>query len=157
MTTWLRSIHGRSLERGEELFRTAGCGQCHRIQNENAGIGPNLDGLSSRLTIDQILTSIVSPSATIEDKYAQTVVLTVDGEMIQGRVEMETDDVVVLRGSDSFATPKTIQKADIEERRLSRVSMMPAGTINHLELEEVLDLLAYLVAEGDPKHGAIED
>jgi hypothetical protein len=77
--------------------------------------------------------------------------------MIQGRVEMETDDVVVLRGSDSFATPMTIQKADIEERRLSRVSMMPAGTINHLELEEVLDLLAYLVAEGDPKHGALEE
>ncbi len=145
-----RASSGRSFERGEHLFRSAGCGQCHRIQDENAGIGPNLNGISSRLKTEEILTSIVSPSATIDDKYASTIILTVDGNMFQGRVEMETDEFVVLRGSESFATSKTIQKADIEERRLSRVSMMPVGTINHLELEEILDLLAYVVAEGDP-------
>ena len=148
---------GRSLERGEQLFRSAGCGQCHRIQNEHSGIGPNLTGISQRMKIEEILTSIVSPSATIEDKYAHTIILTVDGQMIQGRIERETDDVVVLRGSNSFASSNSIRKKDIEERRLSRVSMMPAGTINHLQLDEILDLLAYLVTEGDPKHVAYAD
>ena len=89
---------GRSFERGEQLFRTAGCGQCHRIQNENAGIGPNLSDISSRMKADEILSSIVSPSTVIDDKYAQTIVVTADGEVVRGRVEKETDDVIVLRG-----------------------------------------------------------
>jgi uncharacterized repeat protein (TIGR03806 family) len=142
---------GRSFERGEQLFRTAGCGQCHRIQNENAGIGPNLSDISSRMKADEILSSIVSPSTVIDDKYAQTIVVTADGEVVRGRVEKETDDVIVLRGRESFAKSRTIRKADIDERSLSKVSMMPVGTVNHLELDEIADLLAYLLADGDPQ------
>ena len=140
----------RSLQRGEELFRTAGCAQCHRIQDENAGIGPNLTGLSSRMKVDEIVKSIVSPSATIDDKYAQTIVVTADGGVVQGRVVRETDEAIVLRGTESQARPITIPKDDIEQRSLSKVSMMPDGTINHLQLEEILDLVAYLRSGGDP-------
>ncbi len=152
-----RTTSGRSFERGEKLFGSAGCNQCHRIQDRQAGIGPNLNGLSSRLKINEILTSIVSPSLAIDDKYANTILLTDDGQMIQGRVEAETDDAIVLRGSESPATSMTILKESIQQRRTSRVSTMPEGTINHLELEEVLDLLTYLIAEGDSKHPAYAD
>jgi putative heme-binding domain-containing protein len=98
---------------------------------------------------DAILASIVSPSAVIDDKYAQTIVVTAEGEVVQGHIEQETSDRIVLRASESFAKPRTIRKADIDSRSLSKVSAMPAGTINHLELDEVLDLLAYLFADGD--------
>lgn len=151
-----KTSSGRSFERGEEVIKKAGCGQCHRIQDEIAGIGPNLTGLASRMKVDEIVTSIVSPSATIADKYAQTIISTADGQVVQGRVELETDDSLVLRGSDSFAVPRTIQKTDIEQRSLSKVSMMPVGTINHLELDEILDLIAYLIADGNRDHAAFK-
>ena len=45
-----------------------------------------------------------------------------------------------------------IAKANIEERHFSDTSMMPDDVLNSLEKEEILDLLAYLVADGDPTH-----
>ncbi len=135
---------GRSLERGKELFKTAGCGQCHRIQDEMAGIGPNLTGVATRLKPEEILESIIEPSAKIAEKYAATILVTVGGRVVQGRIQSETDEALILRGQESFAEPQTILKSEIEERVLSTVSMMPKGNLNHLERDEILDLLAYL-------------
>ncbi|MCC7335689.1 MAG: PQQ-dependent sugar dehydrogenase [Pirellulaceae bacterium] len=139
---------GRSFERGEALYSSAGCGNCHRLHKEKAGIGPNLTGVAQRLKPREILESILSPSAVIDDKYATTQIVTLDGEIVQGRIESEDDKKLVLRGNESFDAPRTIRKADIEVRSLSKVSTMPSGTVNHLELEEILDLLAYLLADG---------
>lgn len=141
---------GRSIERGEALFSSAGCGHCHRMHKETAGIGPNLTGVAQRLQPREILESIISPSAAIDDKYATTQIVTLDGDVVLGRIESEDDEVLVLRGNESFDTPQTIRKADIEVRSLSKVSTMPSGTVNHLELEEILDLLAYILADGNP-------
>ena len=43
--------------------------------------------------------------------------------------------------------PQTIPLADIIERAPSAVSMMPAGLLNTLTEEEILDLLAYVLLE----------
>jgi hypothetical protein len=51
-----------------------------------------------------------------------------------------------LLGRESFAKPQRVLKAEIEERTLSRLSMMPEGTIDHLQRDEILDLLAYILA-----------
>ncbi|MCA9131563.1 MAG: PQQ-dependent sugar dehydrogenase [Planctomycetales bacterium] len=147
---------GRSFERGEALFASAGCGQCHRMHKERAGIGPNLTDVAHRRKPSEILESIIDPSASIDDKYAATQVVTVDGEVVIGRVESEDDKVLVVRGNESFDAPRTILKSDIEVRSLSKVSTMPSGTVNHLELEEILDLLAYLLAEGDAQHAVFQ-
>jgi uncharacterized repeat protein (TIGR03806 family) len=138
----------RSLEHGKQLFKTAGCGQCHRIEDEMAGIGPNLTGVATRLKPEEILESIILPSAEIAEKYAATILVTVDGRVVQGRVQSETDEAVIVRGQESFAEPQTILKSDIEERVLSKVSMMPKGNLNHLERDEILDLLSYILSAG---------
>ncbi|MFM7832675.1 MAG: hypothetical protein ACKPJD_12840, partial [Planctomycetaceae bacterium] len=44
----------------------------------------------------------------------------------------------------------TIPRDEIEETQPSKVSMMPAGLINTLNRDEVLDLIAYLQSGGDP-------
>lgn len=147
---------GRSFERGEALFSSAGCGQCHRMHKENAGIGPNLTGVAQRLQPREILESIISPSAVIPDKYAATQIVTLDGEVALGRIESEDDEALVLRGNEATDTPRTFHKTDIEVRSLSKVSTMPSGTVNHLDLEEILDLVAYLLADGDAQHSIFQ-
>ena len=72
--------------------------------------------------------------------------VTVDAKVFQGRIQSETDEEIVLRGQESFAKPQRVRRADIEERLLSRVSMMPKATVNHLQRDEILDLLAYILA-----------
>ena len=104
----------------------------------------------------EIVASIVSPSDAITEDYAQTILVTIEGQVVKGRVEQETDDSILIRGVDAQARPVRIPKTDIEQRSLSKVSMMPTGTINHLNLEQVLDLLAYLLSDGDEKHAAYQ-
>ena len=136
----------RSLVRGKALFRSSGCGHCHRIEEELAGIGPNLSGIAERRKPIEILESVITPSAKIEPKYASTVLVTSDGEVFQGRIHSETNEEIVLRGQESFAQSQRVRKANVEERALSRLSMMPEGTIDHLQRDEILDLLAYVLA-----------
>ena len=49
-----------------------------------------------------------------------------------------------------------IKKADIAERRVSPVSLMPLGLLMTLNEEEVLDLLMYLSSGGKVGHTAFQ-
>ena len=82
------------------------------------------------------------------DEYAGVVIATKDGALYSGRIEREDDRVVVLRPPPP-AEVLTIPKAEIVERRRLDQSNMPAGMLNVLREEEILDLLAYLL--GDPR------
>ncbi len=140
-----QSAAGRSLQRGAELFNSSGCAQCHRIGDGRGGIGPSLIGIAERNKPAEILESILAPSAKIDYKYADTILLTVDGHAFQGRIDSETDDAIVLRSTGTFTEPVAIATKDIEQRMLSKVSSMPGGIVNHLQRDELLDLLAYVL------------
>ena len=50
-----------------------------------------------------------------------------------------------LVGGDS----KVLRIAKIEDRTVSKISIMPTGLLDQLTREEVLDLIAYVVSKGD--------
>ncbi len=143
-----RSGPGRSTDRGREIFRDVGCIQCHRFEGEGGTVGPDLDGIARRLNPREVLESIVEPSKVVADEYASTLIATEDGALYSGRIEREDDRVVVLRPPPP-AEVVTIPKADIVERGRSPESNMPAGIVNVLREDQILDLLAYLL--GDPE------
>jgi hypothetical protein len=58
---------------------------------------------------------------------------------------------------DPFALELTeLKKDDVEERQLAKISEMPQGLINTLTKEEILDLIAYLRAAGNPDDKAFK-
>jgi hypothetical protein len=76
------------------------------------------------------------------------------GKSFEGRIAQEDDEKIVLHTADALAAPLTVLKAEIDERRPSTKSTMPEGLLDTLQRPEILDLLAYLVADGNPKHAA---
>ena len=52
--------------------------------------------------------------------------------------------------------PKVISLDSIEERVVSPISLMPQGLLNTLTKQEILDLVAYVLAGGDPAHEAFQ-
>jgi hypothetical protein len=48
--------------------------------------------------------------------------------------------------------PVVLKVSDIDERKKSPTSIMPKGLLDKLTREEILDLVAYVFAGGDPKH-----
>jgi putative heme-binding domain-containing protein len=117
-------------------------------------VGPDLTGVGRRLSARDLLESVLLPSKTITDGYATTEIETLAGDVVVGRIEREDDHVVVLRPPLASEAPVPIPKADIRSRALSKSSNMPSGILNVLRDLQILDLLAYLISDGDASHAA---
>ena len=83
-----------------------------------------------------------------------TTIVTTDGQTIEGHIQHEDDLTIRLRSSASFDKPLTIQKSNIDTRSISQRSMMPSGMLNACTEEQILDLLAFLIAGGNSKDAA---
>jgi putative heme-binding domain-containing protein len=132
-------IKAADVSNGRRLFAKT-CANCHTLFGEGAKVGPDITG-SNRANLDYILQNVVAPSAVLGKDYRMTVLATSDGRVISGLVQQETDSAVTIRTiNDTLVVPK----ADIEERKLSELSMMPEGLLDDLKREEVRDLIGYL-------------
>lgn len=143
-----------SADRGRVVFDKAGCSQCHRVFEHGGGVGSELTGIVKRQDRDKIIESILLPSRVIVPEFAMTVVHTHDGNVLRGRVVSEDSDAIRLQPPSSFSAALRIAKSEIEERRMSSESAMPAGLLNTWELPEILDLLAYVTQEEEPSQPA---
>ena len=77
----------------------------------------------------------------------------VGGRTITGRVvNIAGDGMSVMTNMYDQSALANIRRDAIEEQYPSDVSAMPAGLLDTLEKEEVLELMAYLIAGGDPDH-----
>jgi hypothetical protein len=63
---------------------------------------------------------------------------------------------VVRIVTNPLEKPKEIPIKDIDEKRESKVSLMPEGLLTTLSKEEILDLLAYITTGADPNHAAFK-
>ncbi len=119
--------------------------------SEGGEFGPNLAQLEKKKqTASYVLGSLLDPSKDIDPKYALKTYLTTDGEVISGFVVSETDKEVHVKSDPRNPDKPTILlKEDIEQEKKSDKSAMPNGLLNYFTKEEVLDLVAYVLAAGD--------
>lgn len=145
---------GRSFDSGQDAFRATGCSQCHRFGGQGGSVGPDLNDVGRRLSARDLLESILLPSKAIVEGYAAAEIETRSGEVISGRVEREDERVLVIRPPSATEEGVTIRKTDIRRRALSRTSNMPSGMLNTLGESQILDLLAYLISDGESSQAA---
>lgn len=139
--------------RGQRMYEAALCASCHRMRGKGGNIGPDLTQVGTRFSKSDLVRAILIPSEAISDQYAATLLTLQDGRAVSGRIVEETEDVV--RINENPYEPEqvtTIPKASILERERSPLSIMPPGLFNRLNAQEVADLMAYLLAGGDPEH-----
>ncbi len=131
--------------RGLQLFRSnkAQCAGCHRLGYVGGEIGPELTRIGGSRTREALLEAILFPSARLEQSYQPTKVLTHDGQVYNGLIKRQL-------GPNSFEMQLTVDKTitlnhdDIERQEPSTVSIMPAGMLELLSVDELSDLLALL-------------
>ena len=105
-------------------------------------MGPDLTG-SNRRDADYILLNVLEPSSEIQDDYRMVVINTRDGRTYSGNVVGEDQRQLSLRVVGQ-TEPVIINKSTIQSKDVSSVSMMPPGLFEHLEEQDVVDLMAYL-------------
>jgi putative heme-binding domain-containing protein len=143
-------LKNRDFDRGHTMFAAANCYGCHKFVNEGGSVGPELTTLGGRFSPADILESVLDPDKIISDQYAAVVVQTVDGKVYTGRLVNQGGGNIVLNTNmlDPGALV-SVKHDDIEEMKLSPVSMMPKGLLDTLKEDEVLDLMAFLISRGN--------
>jgi putative membrane-bound dehydrogenase-like protein len=134
------AIRTANVHNGRAVFQRA-CGACHKLYGEGGDIGPDLTG-SNRGNLDYLLFNVLEPNADVQDAYKLTVVTTRDGRTYSGNVVAETDRQITLRMAGRDAAG--INKADIQSRDVTGMSMMPPGLFDALTDRDLTDLIAYL-------------
>ena len=133
---------------GRRMFYAAMCVHCHSFRGEGRPLGPDLSDVSRRFNQRDLLVSILDPSAVIPEKYQSVDIRTKDGEEHSGLIAMAGDyrspELRLVVNPLAGEAEVRIRKQDIVEQRVSNVSVMPAGLLNTLNQEEILDLLAFL-------------
>lgn len=137
----------RSRDSARDALIRAQCVFCHRVGNDPtlpAGVaGPDLTQVSARFGRRDLLDHILNPSKFIDEKFRLITVKTSDGKTTSGSLESEDDERLVLKPNALAPETREIGKAMIQDRKVSEISPMPAGLLNGLKADQILDLLAW--------------
>lgn len=147
-------VTGRSFDNGQLAFRRVGCAQCHKLGTEGGVFGPNLAEMEvKKQNAEYVLQAILDPSKDVEKKYAVRTFLLDSGQVITGFVVSETKTEFRLK-SDPLKEEdaSVVLKEEIEAESSNAQSVMPQGLLNWLTEDEILDLVAYVLAGGKPQH-----
>ncbi|MGE3819626.1 MAG: PVC-type heme-binding CxxCH protein [Isosphaeraceae bacterium] len=138
-------------ERGQEVFFRAGangCATCHRVRGRGQWIGPDLSTIGTKYGRDELLRSILSPSAAIGYNFRSLIVALDDGRVVNGLPVEDSPDRLVLKTADGQRV--IVRPSQVEERQSSDVSLMPEGLVETLEDTEIIDLLTFLATLRQP-------
>jgi len=132
-------------DRGREVFfrtTTNACASCHRAGGRGQWIGPDLSTIGVKYGRDELVHSILSPSAAIGLAYRSVVAALASGRVVTGLAVEDTPARLVLKTAEGERV--VIDPSSIEERSTSDVSLMPEGLAQTMTDQELVDLLAYL-------------
>jgi quinoprotein glucose dehydrogenase len=143
------ALLGGDPNKGGNLFwshPTAQCVRCHSIDDYGGTAGPRINGVAKRLTREQLLESLVNPSARIADGYGVVTLELTSGKKVIGILQKELTDSFVLKSGDK---PDTVVLKSAVSKRTDAPSSMPPMQylLTKREIRDVVSFLATLKEE----------
>jgi putative membrane-bound dehydrogenase-like protein len=130
--------------RGKTVFASekSKCSTCHRVADQGLRVGPDLTTIGLNRSADDLLESILFPSASIVRDYDPYKIMTVDGRVLSGIIVGETQAAIEVQ--QASGEKLKLPRDDIEQIAPSEVSIMPAGLEEVLSEADLLDVVTYL-------------
>jgi putative heme-binding domain-containing protein len=129
-------------EAGRLAF-TKYCAACHKIANEGALVGPQLDGIGQR-GLERLCEDILDPNRNVDIAFRSTLFTLKDGDIVSGLFRREEGETIIV--AESTGKEITVPKGNIAERRESEMSLMPENFGDLIPPAEFADLMAYLLS-----------
>jgi putative heme-binding domain-containing protein len=114
------------------------------VDGKGSDVGPDLSQVGGKFDRVHLIESILEPSNQIVEGYRTTLLLLKDGRSLTGIVREESQEGLTL--VEASGQRHKLAHSRIEERQLSRTSLMPEGLADGLTPEQFTDLIAYLEA-----------
>jgi putative heme-binding domain-containing protein len=131
-----------SIESGKQLFAEHACLACHAVDGNSELLGPTLGGISKRLSREEILEEINSPSKIIKPSLGGMRVIKKDGQILLGRViNADQNEIsLMLIGNSVVRIPRN----EIEKTENEKKSLMYEGLLHNMSQEQINNLLDYI-------------
>jgi putative heme-binding domain-containing protein len=131
--------------RGTKTYERLQCNGCHgggvTPGQEGRLFGPDLAGVTRRLSRPELADAIVYPSKQVADRFKAQEVRLKEGEPLTGFITEQNGDTVTLAARDQV---HRIPRNRIQSIAPQTTSLMPEKLLNALTDEEIRDLLAFL-------------
>ncbi len=150
--------HTGDADRGRKLYLDAKltkCAICHKIEQHGGEAGPDLTIIGGKFDRPHLIESLIEPSRQIVEDFRTSTIVTRDGRVRTGVVRQQLEGNFTL--FDVAGKKHVIAQADIEERNVNSLSLMPQGLSDVLTPQQFTDLIAYLEtlrSNERPKNGA---
>jgi len=127
--------------RGQKVFEAA-CATCHRAGDLGKDVGPNLATIR-QWNPDQVLINILDPNREVAPNFIGYTVETRDGRTLDGIIADETAASLTLKRAEGVT--ETVLRRDIASISGSGLSLMPEGVETAVSVEQMADLIAFLL------------
>lgn len=139
------ALKGGDALRGVKVYETIGCNNCHgggvTPGQEGKIFGPDLNGVTRRLSRNELADSIVYPSKQIAERFRASEVELKDGTTLTGFITEQSEEAVTLATRDDV---QKISRAKIEKITPQSISLMPEHLLNRASEQDIRDLLSFL-------------
>jgi len=144
------SLLGGDPGRGSRIFwehPTAQCVRCHSYDDYGGTAGPRINGVANRLTREQLLESLIEPSARLAEGFGVVTLELKNDKKINGILQQERAEGFILKIGDKADT--LINKMDVRKRTNSPSSMPPMQYL--LTKKEIRDIVSFLATLKEEK------
>lgn len=133
------AIRGRQWLLGES---GANCLGCHRLHGRGREVGPDLSHIGAQRSRNELLQSILTPGAVIEEAYRRHTWILKDGQEVDGLKISQSKVEIVVRTLDGQT--RTLAREQVASEHGSALSAMPEGLMLYIPPTQLADLVAYL-------------
>jgi putative membrane-bound dehydrogenase-like protein len=133
---------------GRRLFFSAvgpKCSVCHRHSGRGGTIGPDLTNIGKSTSREKIISSILDPSRDVAPHYETWTLVTDDGKTHVGLRLPKAGDDGLEPYADSNGERFELSSESITHRQPSKTSLMPAGLEKSISIEDLRDLITFLL------------
>jgi putative heme-binding domain-containing protein len=131
--------------RGATIYESLQCNSCHAggvtPGREGRLFGPDLAGVTRRLSRAELADALVYPSKQVADRFKAMEVTLRDSSVLTGFITDQNGGEITLVDRDQV---RRIARNAIASMQPQTTSLMPERLLNRLSMEEIRDLLAFL-------------
>ena len=137
------TLFGGNIKKGQNIFvrnSSAQCIRCHAIIGYGGAAGPELTKIAARLSREEILESLILPSAKIAPGYGSVLLEMKDGKSVSGILLEENSQELKLKVGEELMV--------LSVKEISQKEYLPSGMPSvkeALSKEEIRDLMAFLM------------
>ncbi len=146
MASYTSCLLGGDPKRGRQIFfhnENSQCMRCHSYNDRGGNAGPRLNGVAGRITREQILQALISPSARLAPGFGMVTLELKDGKKLSAILKGETKAGITIK--EGTAPDRTITSDQIVHKEYAQSSMPNMTQL--LSKKEIRDVVSFLAEQ----------